>query len=73
MDHNRKQGQDAPRQDSTERGKGSEGERNRSSEGSGISNRGSEREMREQQDLPPRGGSRSDDSDAADQGSESDR
>jgi len=45
-----------------ERGRGSQGERNSSSSGGGISNRGMDREE-EQQDLPDRGSERwSDDS-----------
>jgi hypothetical protein len=49
-----------------ERGLGNQGEQNRESGqgSSGITNRGSDREMSEQEDLPSRGSSRSDRSDS---------
>jgi hypothetical protein len=43
-----------------ERGQGSQGEQNRERGSSGITNRGVDREMSEQSDLPDRGQSRSD-------------
>jgi hypothetical protein len=54
-DRNRSDGSFSGNQSRSERGKGSQGERNRAG---GISNRGMDRES-EQQDLPSRGSNRS--------------
>ena len=56
---NPSQGKDKVRGEE-ERGQGNQGEQNRERGSSGITNRGVDREMSEQSDLPERGQSRSD-------------